>query len=66
MSHSAFNFDGGWFKQLFDSSPDPVWIIDGNRFRVVGVVIALTVNEKAARLAAQTPDLVVDAVPVEA
>lgn len=32
MSHSAFNFDGGWFKQLFDSSPDPVWIIDGNRF----------------------------------
>ncbi len=24
--------DGEWFKQLFDSSPDPAWIIDGNRF----------------------------------
>jgi diguanylate cyclase (GGDEF)-like protein/PAS domain S-box-containing protein len=22
----------GWFKQLFKSSPDPTWIIDGNRF----------------------------------
>ena len=35
-------------------------------FLVVGMVIALTVNEKAARQAAQTPDLVVDAVAVEA
>ena len=32
MSHSGFKSDHGWFKQLFDSSPDPSWIIDGNRF----------------------------------
>jgi diguanylate cyclase (GGDEF)-like protein/PAS domain S-box-containing protein len=32
MSHSDFKSDQGWFKQLFESSPDPTWIIDGNRF----------------------------------
>jgi diguanylate cyclase (GGDEF)-like protein/PAS domain S-box-containing protein len=32
MSKSAFNVDPSWFKQLFESSPDPTWIIDGNRF----------------------------------
>ncbi len=35
-------------------------------FLLVGMVIALTVNEKAARLAAQTPDLVVEAIAAEA
>ncbi|MDP2366659.1 diguanylate cyclase domain-containing protein [Rhodoferax sp.] len=24
--------DAGWFKRLFETSPDPTWIIDGNRF----------------------------------
>jgi diguanylate cyclase (GGDEF)-like protein/PAS domain S-box-containing protein len=32
MSPSAFHYDHSWFKQLFESSPDPTWIIDGNRF----------------------------------
>ena len=33
MPQSGFNSDhGGWFRQLFESSPDPTWIIDGNRF----------------------------------
>lgn len=32
MSHSDVKSDQGWFKQLFESSPDPTWIIDGNRF----------------------------------
>ena len=32
MSPSAFKSDKSWFKQLFDSSPDPTWIIDSNRF----------------------------------
>lgn len=32
MSHSDFKSGHGWFKQLFESSPDPTWIIDGNRF----------------------------------
>ena len=32
MSHSDFKSDLGWFKQLFESSPDPTWIIDGNQF----------------------------------
>jgi diguanylate cyclase (GGDEF)-like protein/PAS domain S-box-containing protein len=32
MSHSDFKSDLGWFKQLFESSPDPNWIIDGNQF----------------------------------
>jgi len=32
MSHSAINSDLGWFKQLFESSPDPSWIIADNRF----------------------------------
>ncbi|MDP2826715.1 MAG: diguanylate cyclase [Sulfuritalea sp.] len=32
MSHSDFKTDHSWFKQLFESSPDPTWIIDGNRF----------------------------------
>ncbi len=32
MPLSAFETDQSWFKQLFESSPDPAWIIDGNRF----------------------------------
>jgi len=32
MSHSPFNDDHSWFKQLFELSPDPTWIIDDNRF----------------------------------
>ena len=32
MSHPDFKSDHSWFKQLFESSPDPTWIIDGNRF----------------------------------
>jgi diguanylate cyclase (GGDEF)-like protein/PAS domain S-box-containing protein len=32
MSGSDFKADQSWFKQLFESSPDPTWIIDGNRF----------------------------------
>ena len=32
MPQPGFNTDHGWFKQLFESSPDPTWIIDGNRF----------------------------------
>ena len=32
MSHSAVNPEPGWFTQLFESSPDPSWIIDGSRF----------------------------------
>ena len=32
MTRSNFKSGQGWFKQLFESSPDPTWIIDGNRF----------------------------------
>ena len=32
MSDPDFKSDPRWFKQLFESSPDPTWIIDGNRF----------------------------------
>jgi diguanylate cyclase (GGDEF)-like protein/PAS domain S-box-containing protein len=32
MSHSDFRSNHSWFKQLFESSPDPSWIIDDNRF----------------------------------
>ncbi len=32
MSDASFNGDHSRFKQLFDLSPDPTWIIDGNRF----------------------------------
>jgi diguanylate cyclase (GGDEF)-like protein/PAS domain S-box-containing protein len=32
MPHSAVTSEPGWFKQLFESSPDPSWIIDGNRY----------------------------------
>ena len=32
MTRSDFKADQSWFKQLFESSPDPAWIIDGNRF----------------------------------
>ncbi|MGO9446782.1 MAG: diguanylate cyclase domain-containing protein [Thiobacillaceae bacterium] len=32
MSRSDVKSDHGWFRQLFESSPDPAWIIDGNRF----------------------------------
>lgn len=31
MPHSAFDCDHSCFKQLFESSPDPCWIIDGDR-----------------------------------
>jgi diguanylate cyclase (GGDEF)-like protein/PAS domain S-box-containing protein len=32
MSRSDFNANHSWFKQLFNLSPDPTWIIDGNQF----------------------------------
>lgn len=32
MSHTSFDPDHGWFRRLFELSPDPTWIIDGNRF----------------------------------
>jgi PAS domain-containing protein len=32
MTRPDYKTDQTWFKQLFDSSPDPAWIIDGNRF----------------------------------
>lgn len=32
MSDPDLHTDPGWFRQLFDASPDPTWIIDGNRF----------------------------------
>ncbi len=32
MSRTTFNGDHSWFKQLFDLSPDPTWIIDSNQF----------------------------------
>lgn len=32
MSDPDVNTDPRWFKQLFESSPDPTWIIDRNRF----------------------------------
>lgn len=32
MTQSDSKPDHRWFKQLFESSPDPTWIIDGNRF----------------------------------
>ena len=32
MSHTVFNADLSWFEQLFELSPDPTWIIDGNQF----------------------------------
>lgn len=32
MSRPDFESDHRWFRQLFESSPDPTWIIDGNRF----------------------------------
>jgi PAS domain S-box-containing protein len=32
MPHSPLDTDHSWFKPLFDLSPDPTWIIDGNRF----------------------------------
>lgn len=32
MPQPGFTTDHGWFQQLFESSPDPTWIIDGNRF----------------------------------
>jgi len=32
MPQSGITTDQGWFQQLFESSPDPTWIIDGNRF----------------------------------
>ncbi len=32
MPHPPFDAHHSWFKQLFDLSPDPTWIIDGNRF----------------------------------
>jgi diguanylate cyclase (GGDEF)-like protein/PAS domain S-box-containing protein len=41
MSHTDFNTELSWIKQVFDSSPDPSWIIDGNKF--------LECNDAAAR-----------------
>jgi PAS domain S-box-containing protein len=32
MAHLPIKSDRSWFKQLFESSPDPTWIIDGQRF----------------------------------
>lgn len=32
MAHSDFKSDPGAFQQLFALSPDPIWIIDDNRF----------------------------------
>jgi len=32
MQPTAFGIDDGWFKQLFERSPDPTWIIEHNRF----------------------------------
>ncbi len=32
MPDPDFKSDPHWFKQLFESSPDPTWIIDDNRF----------------------------------
>jgi len=32
MPRSAFDAGHSWFKQLFELSPDPAWIIDGNKF----------------------------------
>ena len=32
MPNSFFNGDHSWFKQLFELSPDPTWIIYDNRF----------------------------------
>jgi diguanylate cyclase (GGDEF)-like protein/PAS domain S-box-containing protein len=32
MTRPDYKTDQTWFKQLFESSPDPAWIIDGNRF----------------------------------
>ena len=32
MSQSNLDGDPSWFKQLFELSPDPTWLIDHNRF----------------------------------
>jgi diguanylate cyclase (GGDEF)-like protein/PAS domain S-box-containing protein len=32
MTRPDYKTDQTWFKQLFESSPDPAWIIDGNLF----------------------------------
>lgn len=32
MPDSDLKLDQSWFKQLFESSPDPAWIIDGSHF----------------------------------
>jgi PAS domain S-box-containing protein len=32
MTLSSLNDDRSWFKQLFELSPDPTWIIDDNKF----------------------------------
>lgn len=32
MSNFSYQANQSWFKQLFELSPDPTWIIDGNRF----------------------------------
>lgn len=32
MSPTDFKHDPSWFKQLFEASPDPSWIIDNNQF----------------------------------
>ena len=32
MPHSPLDADNSWFKQLFELSPDPTWIIEKNHF----------------------------------
>ena len=32
MTESDIKSANDWFRQLFESTPDPTWIIDGNRF----------------------------------
>ncbi len=38
--------DDSWFKQLFELSPDPIWIIEGNRL--------IECNEAAVRMLGYT------------
>ena len=32
MPYHPLDTEGDWFQQLFEASPDPTWIIEGNRF----------------------------------
>ncbi len=42
MKKLEYSVDNGWFKQLFELSPDPAWIIDGREF--------VECNEAAVRI----------------